>query len=237
MSRPRPIPSEPRRVPTGEQVADYLRRHPDFLQRNPDLVDVLRPPTRTPDGNVVDLQHFMIERLQNRLDDLRDDHKELVQTTRGNLLNQGRVHAAVLDILDARSFERFVNAITSDVALHLRLDVIALCVERSRRDRPSTRTGIRFLDEGEIDNFILADEPVALRTDIKAERRIYGPGAALVRSDALLRLSISSEAPRGMLALGSREPDMFEDDQNLDLLEFLGRVIESTARAWLDLPA
>ena len=236
VSRPKPLPAEPRRPPTGDQVAEFLRRNPDFLQRNPDLVEILQPPTRTPDGNVVDMQHFMIERLQTRLTDLEGDHHSLVQTTRTNLLTQGRVHAAVIDILNARTFEHFVQAITSEVAMHLRLDVIALCLERDPADRPTTRTGIRFLQPGEIDSYINPEEPVALRDDIRAERRVYGPGAALVRSDALLRLHISAEAPRGMLALGSRETEAFANEQNLDLLEFLGSVIESTARAWLDLP-
>lgn len=236
MTRPKPIPTELRRPPTGDQVAEFLRANPDFLQRHPDLVEVLQPPTRTPDGNVVDMQHFMIEKLQTRLSNLEGDHHSLVQTTRSNLLTQGRIHAAILDILNARTFEHFVQAITSEVAMHLRLDVIALCVERDVADRPATRTGIRFLQPGEIDNYIHADEPVALRNNIRADRRIYGPGAALVRSDALLRLSISDKAPRGMLALGSRKPESFPDEQNLDLLIFLGSVIESTARAWLDLP-
>lgn len=236
VSRPKPIATEMRRPPTGDQVADFLRRNPDFLQRHPDLVEVLQPPTRSPDGNVVDMQHFMIERLQTRLNDLEQDHRDLVQTTRNNIQTQGQIHAAVLDILDARTFEHFVQAITSEVAMHMRLDVIALCIEREKGDRPTTRTGIRFLHPGEIDTYINPDEPAALRNDIRAERRVYGPGAALVRSDALLRLSISEESPRGMLALGSREPDNFPDDQNLDMLVFLGNVIESTARAWLDLP-
>ncbi len=239
VSRPKPIPAEPRRPPTGDQVAEFLRRNPDFLQRNPDLVEILRPPSRTLNGqddNVADMQHFMIGRLQSRLTDLEGDHHSLVQTTRTNLLTQGRIHAAVIDILNARTFEHFVHAITSEVAMHLRLDVIALCLEREPADRPTTPNGIRFLQPGEIDSYINPDEPVALRSEIRAERRIYGPGAALVRSDALLRLYISSESPRGMLALGSREADSFTNERNLDLLEFLGSVIESTARAWLDLP-
>lgn len=240
MTSPKPLPASPRRAPTGDEVAAFLRRHPDFLARNPELVEVLRPPEREAEGNVVDMQHFMIERLQTRLGDLTDDHQSLVETTRGNLLSQARVHAAVLEILNARSFEHFVHAITSDVAMHLDLDVVALCVEREPADRPANtpppRTGIRFLRDGEIDRYINEGEPVALRTGIKAERRIYGPGAALVRSDALLRLSISEDAPRGLLALGSREPEAFADDQNMVLLEFLTRVIESTARAWLHLP-
>ena len=57
-----------------------------------------------------------------------------------------------------------------------------------------------------------------------------------MRSDLLIRLSIGRGAPAGLLALGSRDPDAFVERSGRQPYLFLARVIESTARAWLDLP-
>ena len=71
---------------------------------------------------------------------------------------------------------------------------------------------------------------------IQAERRLYGGAASLVQSDLLIRLRVGAGTPPGLLALGSRDPATFRDRSGLQQYVFLARVIESTARAWLNLP-
>ena len=58
-------------LPSAAQVIAYLRRHPDFLYRHPELLDIQAPPARHNNGSVVDLQHFMVERLRNDVAKLR----------------------------------------------------------------------------------------------------------------------------------------------------------------------
>jgi len=78
---------------------------------------------------------------------------------------------------------------------------------------------------------------VVLAADTPGDPELFGPGAGLVRSQALIRLQISSETPEGLLAFGSREPDMFHQGQGTELVCFLARVVERCIRSWLDLPA
>lgn len=238
MRKAKPTAEEAGARLTEEQVAVYLRRHPDFLERHPELLDLLQPPARRHDGdNVADLQHFMIHRLRDRIESVESDRRELISTTRGNLSSQARVHEAVLDLINARSFEQFIEILTSDLVAKLHLDVVALCVENDRPEVPRTRAGIRFLPSGYVDSVLGAGETVLLRAEVDADRRIYGNGAGLVASEALLRIEIGPQAPTGLLALGARSPGHFTPGQGTELLSFLAGVIESTARAWLDLPA
>ena len=65
---------------------------------------------------------------------------------------------------------------------------------------------------------------------------IFGGGATLVRSQALLRVDISMDTPPAILAFGSRNPHLFEDGQATDQVAFLARVVERAFRRWLDLP-
>ncbi len=236
MSKPKTAEPTPQARATEEQVVAYLKRHPDFLAHHPDLIEFLTPPERQNGAGVVDFQSAMIERLQSELGGIRANHDNLVSTTRGNLSSQARIHQAVLDLLNARSFEHFVEAITTDLAVKLDIDCAALCIESDKPNAPRPRTGVRFLPLGAVDALLGEDAMSKLRPAVAAERRIYGAGATLVKSDALLRLAISPESPTGLLALGAREPGHFQPKQGTELLSFLARVIESTARAWLDLP-
>jgi hypothetical protein len=236
VSKPSPLPSAPAPRLTEDQVVDYLRRHRDFLERHPELIADLVPPPHHSGRGVVDLQTYLIDRLRRDLAEMRQNHDSAVTAARGNLHSQQRVHGAVVELMNAPSFEHFVEAITTDLALKLDVDVVSLCVESSRPNQPRTKSGVRFLAIGAVDALIGPGKDIALRSAVAAERALYGGAAALVKSDVLLRLAISAAAPVGVVAIGSREPGHFRPGQGTELLLFLAKTIESTARAWLDLP-
>lgn len=221
---------------TAEDVAAYLRDHPDFLIQRPELVAHIVPPAADRGQGVVDLQHFMVRRLQTDIARLQDQQRELVATTRANVNNQNRVHAAVLFLMDATSFEHLIQTITTDLAVLLDLDTAALVVEAAGTEIPQVnRSGVQVWAAGGIGG-LMGKRDVILRAGIQGLPEVYGPGASLVRSEALVRLRLGGEAPSGLLALGSREPDMFHPGQGTELLTFLARVVERCIRGWLDLP-
>ncbi len=222
--------------PTADDVAAYLREHPDFLAQRPELVPHLTPPAQDLGNGVVDFQHFMVQRLRGDLGRLKDQQRELITTTRANLNNQNRIHAAVLCLLDARSFEQLIQTITTELAVLLDLDVACLVVETNGQESPHVHSsGVRVVGPGTVYRHLGRSE-VVLHTDIDGDPEIYGGAAGLVHSEALIRLQISDDTPAGLLAFGSRESDMFHPGQGTELVCFLARVIERCIRAWLDLP-
>lgn len=221
----------------AEDVAAYLRDHPDFLAQHADLVHHLTAPSVDRGPGVVDLQTFMVDRLRGEVRTLKDQQRELIGTTRANLNSQNRIHAAVLFLLDAQSFEQLIQTVTTDLAVLLDLDVTVLVVESNGRDIPHVhQSGVRVVEPGTVKRW-MGRRDVVLNDDVQGSAEIYGPGAGLVRSEALVRLHVSSETPDGMIAFGSREPDTFHPGQGTELVAFLARVIERVIRGWLDLPA
>ncbi len=221
---------------SDQAVAAYLSAHPDFLTRHPDLMARLTPPPDGDDGRVVDLRTYLVQRLRTESDRLKQDRRALISATRANQNSQHRVHAAILFLLDAESFEQLIQIITTDLAVLLDLDVVGLVVESNGSDIPQVLiSGVRVVPEGVVDDW-LSGMDVRLEGGIRGDARLFGPGAGLVRSQALLRLNVSSETPPCLLSLGSREPDMFHAGLRTDLLSFLGRVLERCIRSWLDLP-
>jgi uncharacterized protein YigA (DUF484 family) len=231
-----PKPSRTQDDLLAEDVAQYLRDHPDFLSRNPDLLRHLMAPQLDRGATVVDLQYHLLEKLRGQLTGMHDQQRELIATTRANLNNQNRVHAAVLFLLDAKSFEHLIQTITTDLAVLLDLDVACLVMEQCTTSLVHQRAvGVQVAEGGAVTRW-LGKKDVLLQSDIRGLPEIYGGAAGLVRSEALVRLRISGEAPLGLLALGSREPDTFHPGQATELLCFLTRVIERCIRSWLDLP-
>jgi len=221
----------------AEQVAAYLRQHPDFFDRNPELLDAIAPEGDARAEGVVDLRHFMVERLRGELAGMSALRDELVVTGRTNLSAQARVHKAILALLAARGFQHFVETLTTDLAVILDLDVVALGVEQNGEDVTRAQTqGVYSLDPGTVDRLVGPGQSIALRETVDGDPMVFGPGAGLVASDALLRLSIGSTTPPALLALGSRTPGQFHQGQGTELLGFLARVVESSIRGWLNLP-
>ena len=222
--------------PTAQQVASYLRRHPDFLFRHPEVLEGLKPPIRANGDGVVDLQQFMVERLRGEIQRLRSDQDDLVTTSRDNLSTQARVHAAVLALLAAPSFEHLIEVVTTDFAVLLDVDVATLCIEGD--DGPLLRLGmggVHLLEPGTVDRVLGTGREVLLRADCEPEAEIFGGASTLVRSDALVRFKVASAAPAGLIAFGTRHPGYFHGGQGTELLTFLARVLEHCICGWLDL--
>ena len=224
--------------PSAEQVARFLRRHPSFLAEHPDLLDSLDLPERETCGEaVVDFQSIRLERLGESHRRLQEAHDELLHSARVNMAAQTRIHHAMLELLSAPSFEHLIETVTSDLPILLDIDAVTLGVEQaSGNHRPTRINGVFQLPPGTIQALLGPGKDLRLRADIIGEPLIFGSAAGIVRSDALLRLEISSATPTAVLALGARDPQHFHPGQATELLGFLARTLEHIIRAWLELP-
>jgi len=231
--------SAPAPVLSADVVARYLRRNPDFLLDNPELLSVLTPPAQHSGDNVTDLGRFMVRRLQEETQRLKEREAGLLEISRANQVSQDRVHRAALALLDANNFQHLIHIVTRDLADLLDVDVVTLCVEAQDGDGPRriATNGVYVLESGAIDMLLGPRETVYLGAAFAGQEAVFGPASGLVRSLALIRLATSPRSPVGLMALGSRDVGMFETGQRAELLGFLARVLERLLRAWLDLPS
>lgn len=219
-----------------QDVIDFLRRNPSFLQKHPEVFEFIALPKGSSDRKVADFQSYMIARLRADKDAVIETTREIVENSRANMNNQHRVHQAILLLLEANTFDDFIHTITMDLSAILDVDITALIVESNGRDIPHIHTsGIRVVPEGTIDRW-MGEKNALLQSNVQGIEAIYGGGATLVASQALLRVDISMNTPPAILAFGSRDPNTFEDGQATDQVSFLARVVERCFRTWLNLP-
>jgi uncharacterized protein YigA (DUF484 family) len=222
---------------TEAAIADYLTLHPDFVQRHPALLRVLTPPTIDHGKGVVDFQRYMVARLQDDVDRMNQENTALIHTARANAHSLSRIHSAVLSLVEARSLGQMLEILTGDLMDVLDVDVIAMVVESNGTDLPHVAaSGIRIVEPGAVEAWLIGRD-VLLRGNIDGDPAIYGPGAGLIKSEALLKLTISSRTPVGLVAFGSRDPELFQEGQGTELIGFLGATLERLLRSWLELPA
>ncbi|HUK58499.1 MAG TPA: DUF484 family protein [Stellaceae bacterium] len=233
-----PRPALQARLIGPAEILAYLRQHPDFLIEHDELLEVLTPPALNRGERIVDMQHFMLERQRAEITRLKTQQRTLIATTRANLASQSRIHSAVLTLLSAHSFEELIQVVTTDLAVLLDADVVTIGVEQIGPQRPRlNHQGVQILDAGTVDGVLGPEREVALLSDITGDPKLFGNGAGLVRSAAILRLAVSASAPPGLLCIGTRRSGKFHPGQGTELLGFLARALAVTIAAWLDLPA
>ena len=240
MPKPRDAKAGAREEPTGRQVLDYLRERPNFLRKHPEVMATLAPPARAFGNDVADIQEAMIRRLQTDHHDLKEMYRELVVTSRDNLASQGRVHAAALAILGARTFEHLIEIATTDLAVHLEVDVVGLCVETVEALCPrAPKAGVRILEVAAVDALIGQGREARLRNHVggQGDPAVFGAGAGLVHSQALIRLDFDTAAPTGLLASAPGTTTASRWAREPSSLSFLARVLARSIRSWLSLPA
>ena len=131
-----------------------------------------------------------------------------------------------------RTFEQLIQTITTDLAVLLDLDVAALVVEANGAERPTyTRQAygwwrlVQWM-AGSASAMLCLLRPSRRPRDIRRRRRSG-------RSQALIRIQVSEDTPAGLLAFGSRDPEMSHSGQGTELVCFLARVIErSIGHGW-----
>lgn len=218
-----------------EDVIAFLKKEKSFFLKYPDLLEELDTPGNEHGGGVVDFQQALLNRLKADKNTAQRVQRELIETARANMSNYNRIQTAVLVLLEAESFEEFITVMTQDFPVLLDVDTVNLVIESTSKEIPFVnQAGIRFARQGTVEQWLGTGDAL-LQGNINGAEDIFGPGAGLVKSQALLRLEISQNTPAGIIAFGSRDPEAFHPDQAIDQVGFLAQVVERCFRLWLDI--
>ena len=220
---------------TEEDVIAFLKKKKNFFRDHPEVLEHLEAPGQKHGKGVVDFQQALVERLKADKSDAHKIQKELIETFRANMNNQNRIQTAVLVVLEAETFEEFIETMTQDLPILLDVDTVNLVIEATSKEVPFVnQAGIRFARQGFVKQWLGTGDAL-LQANINGHEDVFGPGAGLVKSHALLRLEISQNTPAGIIAFGSRNPEAFSPDQAIDQIGFLAQVVERCFRIWLDI--
>ncbi len=221
--------------PAPADVAAYLARHPEFLNDRPELLEALTPPATHSGRRVLDMQYFMVARLQRTLREVKEREADLLHLTRSGRTQALRVHAAVLALCEPHALNNLMEIISNDLPTLLKTDVVVLGVEAGDERRGSLRAtpGVYLLSDGAVER-VLGGKDVLLSEAHDTDSMLFGGAATLVKSTALLRLRLGRPGKPALLALGSRDETRFQPGQSTEMLTFLAEALSRRMREWLD---
>ncbi|WP_424933405.1 DUF484 family protein [Amaricoccus macauensis] len=230
-------------------AADLKERildHPGVILDDPNLMRALLAAERTAAGrNVVDLRGVLVERLEERIEQLEDTHREVLAAAYENVAGTNQIHRACLELLDAPDFAVFLDTMVEGLPRMLSIDIVRLGLEAPGVEAGSglgpegkLKGAVIALPEGGVDTYIthgrgLGPRQVTLRQLAKASPDIYGAEASEIRSETVLRLDLGEARRRGLLVFGSRSEGRFHPEQGTDLLAFFSGVFERALRRWI----
>jgi uncharacterized protein YigA (DUF484 family) len=230
---------------TKEMVEEYLAANPDFFKEHPELLEKLKAPIAHHGDNVMDLQHFMVGNLQKKLQTLKSKYEGLITSSRDNMSTLNQVHTAVVDLVKAKDLEQLLEVITIDLMHLFGVDVVRLAIESEAADlyestySEQNYSGISFITPDACVRAIGKDKTIALIADAH-KQFVYGfddifvDCSAQIASCALIALFLPITGRHAMLAFGVRHKDRFAPGQGVELLQFLGRIVEHRLDACLN---
>jgi len=232
-----------------DQISDIRKRilqDPEALLNDREVMRALisASSSNTP-TNVIDLKSVVLKRLEGRVEEIEGQNSNIISAAYKNISTTFRVHSAILEALEPKTFSEFLNFLKTDWANTLNIDTARLCLEApsiSQNDIPQLQMefgpSVVFLQEGEIDHYITLGQDndprsVTLRQIRKGASNIYNDIAPELRSEALMKLDLGEGNSPGLLLLGSTNPDQFLPNMGTDLLVFYGSIFEKIMQRWL----
>ena len=230
------------------QISDFRKRilqDPEALLNDREVMRALiSASSNNAPTNVIDLKSVVLKRLEGRVDEIEGQNSNIISAAYKNISTTFRVHSAILEALEPKTFTEFLNFLKTDWANSLGIDVARLCLEApsiSKDDIPQLQTefgpSVIFLQEGEIDHYITLGQDndprsVTLRQLRKGASNIYSNISPELRSEALMKLDLGQGNSPGLLLLGSINPDQFLPNMGTDLFVFYGSIFEKVMQRW-----
>jgi uncharacterized protein YigA (DUF484 family) len=214
----------------AEAVKAYIRMNRTRLARDGELLALLLP-ERFAHEDVRDLQRHIIEKIAGENAQLRAERDRLRHARERSVQLGEGVRQAVLDLVDARSFEEVIQLAKSSARI-FGAERAAICVKGEESARPKGSNGVRLIGPGLASAVLGRDGKEVVLSG--GGTLLLGHGGAECRSIAAFRLVIGD--PAALYVLGAREPRRFESEHQLGDVAFFARALERAIRAWLALP-
>jgi len=230
----------PRRAKLGRNaVRNYILENPavvlDDAEVSAKLVELAG---QRYGSNVVSLQTAVMARMRERLRAVEIEREEMLDAAEANLVSMNQVNDAILHMLEAPSFQDFIDIVGSQFGELLVVDSVRLCVETppaKDADRAGDIGTLCPIAPGSVNAFFHgAPWGVSLRAVEDPTRALHTDGD--IESEALVRLDFGPGSQPGVLLFGARDSDRFHEEQGGDLLVFLGGAVSRVMRHWLDEP-
>jgi uncharacterized protein len=176
-------------------------------------------------ANVVEFGPAALARLEAARDRESAAREALEGIAKANFSAQGQAHDLVLDLLAAQNSADLAYRLHEGAQRRFGLEIASVGVEGY------APAGWRSLPVGLV-GYILEPGRTCGVGPCTGGGEIFGEAAERVKSVALIRLSVFEPRRTGLVAFGSADPEGFTHDMGVELIAFIGQVVERLAERW-----
>ncbi len=175
--------------------------------------------------NVVEFGPAALAKLSAARERESEARQEVEAIARANFSAQGQAHDLVLDLLAATNSADLAYRLHEGAQRRFGLEIASVGIE----GQPPP--GWRALPVGLV-GYVLPPGRTCEVGPCTGGAELFGEAAERVCSVALVRLSLFDPKRAGLVAFGSADPDGFTCDMGVELIAFVGQVVERLAARW-----
>ena len=205
-----------------ELVQNFLKKNKNFFIKHPELLKELQFPLKDEGSDkVIDLQVYRYKKINQENIDLQNQMTQILLAGKSHMQSQKRILKSSLKILNCKSLAKVFNVILSDFKLLLGCEYIN-CF--------STNNNIGINEVQKIDTRVaksyFRDKAITnLNQNPKGVLLFFPNKSPQIKSYILLKINFQEDM--FVVAMGSKDINKFNHDQQVDLIEYLIKVIEN----------
>ena len=204
-----------------ELVQNFLKKNKNFFIKNPELLKELQFPLKDEGSEkVIDLQVYRYKKINQENIDLQNQMTQILLAGKSHMQSQKRILKSSLKILNSKSLAKVFNVILSDFKILLGCEYIN-CF--------STNNNIGINEVQRIDSRVaksyFRDKAITnLNQNPKGVLLFFPNKSSQIKSYILLKINFQEDM--FVVAMGSKDINKFNPDQQVDLIEYLIKIIE-----------
>ena len=204
-----------------ELVQKFLKKNKNFFITHPELLKELQFPLKDEGSDkVIDLQVYRYKKINQENIDLQNQMTQILLAGKSHIQSQKRILKSSLKILNSKSLAKVFSVILSDFKLLLGCEYIN-CF--------STNNNVGINEVQKIDTRVaksyFRDKAITnLNQNPKGVLLFFPNKSPQIKSYILLKINFQEDM--FVVAMGSKDINKFNPDQQVDLIEYLIKIIE-----------
>ena len=205
-----------------ELVQNFLKKNKNFFIKHPELLKELQFPLKDEGSDkVIDLQVYRYKKINQENIDLQNQMTQILLAGKSHIQSQKRILKSSLKILNSKSLTKVFSVILSDFKLLLGCEYIN-CF--------STNNNVGINEVQKIDTRVaksyFRDKAMTnLNQNPKGVLLFFPNKSPQIKSYILLKINFQEDM--FVVAMGSKDINKFNPDQQVDLIEYLIKIIEN----------
>ena len=204
-----------------EYLIKYLKKNKNFFVKYPDLAKQLNFPLKDKSNDkVIDLEAYRYKKISRENIDLQNLITEILLAGKSHILSQKRILKSSIRILNTKTLVKLIDVIVLDLKNILGCKSVNCFF--TNKDKLTINSSL--IDNRIANSYFRDGKKTYLNQNPKGIMIFFPNQSRTIKSYILLKAEINQS--NLIIAMGSNLSSKFTPDQQVDLIEYLTKIIE-----------